>query len=110
MDFKGAANTLAIVNALGDFENGAYAAKLCADLVAFGFDDWYLPAAGELNIMYQQLGPTGNGFDGSGDIPSGVYWSSSEFHVFGAWRQNFGTGLQFDVNKDDNVRCRCVRR
>ena len=111
MDFKGAANTLAIVSALGDFDNGAYAAKLCADLVAFGFDDWYLPAAGELNIMYQQLGPTGNGFDGSGDIPSGVYWSSSESNVNSAWIQFFDYGDQNVVSLVfDITRCRCVRR
>ncbi|MCB0547678.1 MAG: DUF1566 domain-containing protein [Phaeodactylibacter sp.] len=105
MDFKGAANTLAIVSALGDFDNGAYAAKLCADLVAFGFDDWYLPAAGELNIMYQQLGPTG-----SGDIPSWIYWSSSEDVGLNAWTQDFDSGFQGVVAKFVSLRCRCVRR
>lgn len=110
MDFKGAANTLAIVNALGDFNSGAYAAKLCADLVAFGFDDWYLPAAGELNIMYQQLGPTTNGFEGSGDITSGDYWSSSERNDFFAWARFFDNGSRGSVGKDLDFRCRCVRR
>jgi hypothetical protein len=108
MDFKGAANTLAIVNALGNYNSGAYAAKLCADLVAFGFDDWYLPAAGELNIMYQQLGPLTDG--GSGDITSGTYWCSSEYDGFVAWAQVFVDGSQYVDGKVNGLRCRCVRR
>jgi hypothetical protein len=111
MDFKGAANTLAIVNALGDFNSGAYAAKLCADLVAFGFDDWYLPAAGELNMMYQQLGPTTNGFEGSGDMPTGFYWSSSEYSASFARYQHFIDGNQYLATKGSaDPSCRCVRR
>lgn len=57
-DFDGAGNTQKIVTALGA---GTYAAKLCADLVYNGCDDWYLPGAGELNQMYLQLGPNGSG-------------------------------------------------
>ena len=110
MDFKGAANTLTIVRALGGFNSGNYAAKLCADLVAFGFDDWYLPAAGELNIMYQQLGPSDNGFDGSGDITSGIYPSSSEFGAFFVWSQSFESGFQDNNSKGASGPCRCVRR
>ena len=110
MDYNGELNTQAIVDQLQNYNSGNYAAKLCADLVAFGFDDWYLPAAGELNMMYQQLGPTDNGFNGSGDIISGFYWSSSEVDVFSAWAQSFVDGDQFFGVKDINNRCRCVRR
>ena len=73
LDFDGAANTQAIVTTLGITLGSAYAAKLCDELTAFGSSEWCLPAAGELNVIYQQLG-TG----GSNDIPSKVYWSSSE--------------------------------
>ena len=111
MDFGGAPNTVLIVNQLQNYSSGNYAAKLCKDLVAFGFDDWYLPAEGELNAMYQQLGPTDNGFNGSGDIPGGVYWSSSEYSATWAWGQDFDDGYQgYDVKDNDLFRCRCVRR
>ncbi len=113
MDYNGENNTQAIVGQLQNYNSGNYAAKLCADLVAFGFDDWYLPAAGELNMMYQQLGPTDNSFNGSGDITSGLYWSSSEVDDVDAWRQNFVNGDHgFDIysSKAFLFRCRCVRR
>jgi hypothetical protein len=120
MDFNGAANTLAIVNTIGNFKwcsqdniicKETYAAKLCADLIAFGFDDWYLPATGELNIMYRQLGPTNNGYDGSGEITYGEYWSSSEFSSNTAWKQHFDSfSYQYESPKLNGDRCRCVRR
>ena len=106
MDYNGENNTQAIVGQLQNYNSGNYAAKLCADLVAFSFDDWYLPAAGELNMMYQQLGPSG-----SGDITIGYYWSSSELNANNAWRLFFGNGTPFFVSKDaSDYRCRCVRR
>jgi hypothetical protein len=106
MDFVGEANTAAIVAQLGD--NGgstAYAAKVCDSLVAYGFDDWYLPAAGELNEMYLKLGP-----NGTGQITNGIYWSSSEYDNFWAWYQYFDDGFQSNFGKGNNFRCRCVRR
>lgn len=52
MDYNGESNTAAIIAQLGDYtppnSNLSYAAKLCDELVAYGYDDWYLPAAGEL--------------------------------------------------------------
>lgn len=108
MDFAGETNTAAIVAQLGDQGGTAYPAKVCADLVAYGFDDWYLPAAGELNEMYKKLGPVANG--GSGQITSGQYWSSSEYNNGYAWLQYFDVGDQNDAFKDFLTRCRCVRR
>jgi len=55
-DFSGEVNTNAIVAQLGANGGTPYAAKVCADMVAYGFDDWYLPAAGELDEMYKKLG------------------------------------------------------
>ena len=105
MDFNGQANTAAIVAQLGDNGGTAYAAKVCADLVAYGFDDWYLPAAGELNEMFLKLGP-----GGSGQITSDIYWSSSESSDNGAWLQGFsGGGQAQEVKSSAFIRCRCVR-
>lgn len=101
-DFDGEANTQKIVDELGA---GTYAAKLCADLVASGYSDWYLPAAGELNAMYQQLGPSGN----NGFVNT-FYWSSSEYGNIEAWIQFFNFDLQGLDVKFTFHRCRCVRR
>lgn len=102
MDFNGEANTAAMV------ANGTafYAAQYCATLEAYGFDDWYLPAAGELNEMYQKLGP-----NGSQQITTGAYWSSSEFDADYAWIQSFVDGYQSTGGKAYYYYyCRCVRR
>ncbi len=108
MDFKGKVNTKVIVSQLGNNGGKAYAAKLCDDLVAYGYDDWYLPAAGELNEMYKKPGPVANG--GSGQITTGFYWSSSEYTNGFAWGQYFVPGDPVIVSKGSSVSCRCVRR
>ena len=108
MDYNGESNTMAIVSELGNLNNGNYAAKRCADFVSGdGKDDWYLPAAGELYTIFQQLGPAGNnGITGSN---GSAYWSSSELNTAAAWvitPQPGGTTF----GKSSASRCRCVRR
>ena len=52
--------------------------------------DWYLPAMGELNAMYENknvLNTTLNKI--GGEILTGVYWSSSEYSTNDAWGLNF---------------------
>lgn len=108
MDFAGRANTAAIVAQLGDNGGIAYSAKVCEDLVAFGFDDWYLPAAGELNELHKQLGP-----GGSGQITSAAFWSSTEINTNQAWGQSFfvSSGGQIQgIKSSVDGHCRCVRR
>jgi len=102
-DLDGWSNTNQIVDAQGA---GGYAAKICADLVYGGCDNWYLPSAGELMEIYKQLGPNGSGvIQGFGN-----YWSSTEQFPGFAWRQSFFSGnLNAQMKQMDN-RCRCVRR
>jgi hypothetical protein len=95
-----------IVNALGA---GVYAAKLCSNLTTGGYD-WYLPASGELNAMYEQLGPGNNGSGGSGDIPDGNYWSSTESNFVASFGRSFYNGNLIEDIKFNNFRCRCVRK
>ena len=108
MDYDGENNTTTIVNALGNVNNGFYAAKLCADFVSGdGKDDWYLPAAGELQAIVTQLGPSGNnGFSKSS------YWSSTEVSSANAWVYNLYSWHDFQsrTKKFNNGGCRCVRR
>lgn len=108
-DYNGEANTTKIVDQLKSNGGTLYAAKLCADLEAYGFDDWYLPAAGELNAIYQQLGP-----NGSGQISVGWWLSSSEYNFYYPWAHEFESGKQygdlFGPSKLLKVQCRCIRR
>lgn len=108
-DFNGETNTTSIINELDSGNRSTdYAAKVCANLVAYGFDDWYLPAAGELNEIYNELGPLAMG--GSGQISSGYYWSSTELSGLNAWWQNFENGDLEVFVKSNKFQCRCVRK
>jgi len=107
-DLNGKVNTIAIVAKLSKNKEEPYAAKLCADLVAYGFDDWYLPSAGELNEIYKKLGPIKKG--GTGQLTTGTYWSSTEYNENGAWYLYFDDGYQSFDSKETTFACRCVRR
>ena len=97
----GAVNTTAIVNNCVD---AGIAASLCDDLVLNGYNDWFLPSAVELNLMYTNLHTAGlGGF--SGDF----YWSSSEFDPSSAYVQAFFSGNQFTNFKFSNFYVRAVR-
>ena len=106
MDFGGESNTEVIVAQLGGNGGKDYAAKVCADLVAYGFDDWYLPAAGELNEISKKLGPDTSGI---GQI-RGTYWSSSEKGADGAWSRTIGSNVWYFDKKDFKLPCRCIRK
>ena len=116
----GLANSNAIVADLG--AGNTYAAGLCRASTAGGFNDWYLPAAFELqdcmnaasiitNILGNSNGmylanPVGN----NGLI--NCYWSSTEAYSNGAWYQATSVlylGAWF-TNKTRTHRVRAVRR
>lgn len=50
--FAGKINTNNIIKAFG---NGAYAAKICEELVVEDFDDWYLPSKYEFNLLQSRI-------------------------------------------------------
>ncbi|RME05415.1 MAG: hypothetical protein D6816_08955, partial [Bacteroidetes bacterium] len=116
MDYNGEGNTAAIVAALGNYDppnsTFTYAAKLCDDLVAYGYDDWYLPAAGELKFAYSQ---TFLNFENTGIV---AYWSSTETSTGFAWVFDVPDGeILFELAKDlsdansiARIKCRCARR
>jgi hypothetical protein len=79
------------------------AADYCYNLNYLGHSDWYLPALGELNIMYQNQTAIG-GFQ-----TSTVYWSSSEDYGNSAWYEDFSSGAQNYNNKDTASVVRCAR-
>ncbi len=63
--------------------------------------DWYLPAMGELNAIYGNMGVlnTALGKIGGTKLPTNYHWSSSEYSSRYAWRQYFGNGDVDDYNK-----------
>ncbi len=96
----GETNTAIIVANQGP---GSYAAQLCADLVSFGFDDWYLPAKDELNAIYQDK-------NAIREFVPAYYWSSTEYSNTDAWGQDFNNGSQVSYGKYPTSRCVCVRK
>lgn len=96
----GQANTEAIVDRQGP---GAYAARICADLVIEGFADWFLPSKEELNKLYDNRAAIGG-------LSPQRYWSSSEEDRNNAWPQNFSNGYQYHLyDKSYRIRVRAVR-
>lgn len=114
----GRTNSQKIVTTHG---GGAYAAKLCDDLVAFGFDDWYLPSRYELDAIKKQSYL----IEGLNYESTSNYWSSTEYdgtpststirgyvapvYNYG-WKQTFDQGKQVQAFKVELNRVRCVRK
>lgn len=76
------------------------AAYLCHNLSRAGFSNkrWYLPATGELALLYQLYAKgiicaaTKQGFT---DFDEKAYWSACEYNGTKAWAVNFITGMVF---------------
>jgi hypothetical protein len=63
-------------------------ARLCDNLIAGGFSDWYLPSKDELQLIYVNLHQKG-----IGGFENHPYWSSTEHSATYAWQIDFATGL-----------------
>ena len=99
-----AAQTNAIIEELGD---GSYAAKICADLVLNGYDNWYLPIRGELSSMRHNLH-----IGGFGNFTTAEYWSSTEDDVDIAKAIYFNQSSysnSIEAEKDENYHVRATR-
>ena len=86
----GEVNTRQIARHYG---KGRYAARYAHDLVLNGYDDWFLPSADELDLMYNRLYAVAIPLIGFAPT---YYWSSSEYDLYNAWTQVFRSGQQFD--------------
>ena len=84
--------------------NTMIAANVCLNYSNDGYDDWFLPSAGELNELYLVKDIIG-GFDEYTN-----YWTSSQNTPETAWIQNFGTGIQSRLGgKDQLYKVRPIR-
>ncbi len=112
----GATNTTAILTDGSGCITATDAASV-ASLPQGSYNNWFLPSAEELNLMWENLADSDG--DGSNTGPSDpnnlggfeqdFYWSSTEFDNFNAWFQNFDDGGQSIVNKNLSLRVRAVR-
>ena len=106
----GSANTTAIISAQGATET-SYAAGLAGAYTGGGYTDWFLPSKDELNKMYLNkatINTTAAANSGS-DFTTDVYWSSTEYVLYGAWGQDFFNGRQDNDYKNYPSRVRAVR-
>jgi hypothetical protein len=102
---NGAANTDAIIAQTGQAAANTYAAGLCRTYDGGGFNDWYLPATNELDLMHDNLHVAG-----LGGFSSVWYWTSNEFSNTHGYFQNFSGGGITGVNKITSyLRVRAVR-
>ncbi len=98
----GQVNTATIVGAC----TGNSAAKLCDDLVAFGYTDWYLPAREELVCIH-------GGQATLGTFAQKNFWSSTEgtgILTANAWFRSFTTTTSGFNSKSSLNAVRCVRK
>ena len=101
----GKTNTEAILAQAG-FTDGA--AKNCDNFSVNGYDDWFLPSQGELELMYDNLRlySVGN----FSIVSPASYWSSSEVSATNAYRHKFDSDIQDSVGKTSPYKYRPVRR
>jgi len=94
----GVANTAIISATCG----AGTAARLCADLVLNGYDDWYLPSLQELGKLHVNKNSVGG-------FTNNYYWSSSEDGGNRAWSIGFINDVTNSFNKNQTFRVRAVR-
>jgi hypothetical protein len=70
-----------------------------------GFNDWYLPSIGELDLIYQNLQKSG-----IVNLGTSSYWSSSQGNDNNAWSQRFRDGYQGGIGFRNTKRETCSVR
>ena len=86
------------------------AAEICANLILNGFDDWFLPSKDELNEMWSKIGRGATAPNTNiGNFANHMYWSSSEYDDYSAWRQDFLFFNQLPSVKASSSRVRAIR-
>jgi hypothetical protein len=102
----GAANTKAIVAAIGDnkgHEGKPYAAKLCTQANNGGKTDWYLPAKDETEMLVQHKSQFA--FDERATL-----WTSTEANGTQAITKYVYTGAFYNSQKVDEYNFVCIRK
>ena len=107
----GDSNTLKIVDSLGNYNNGNYAANFCLNLEENGYNDWYLPTGYEVSNLLCPNKELINNWSSPG-----YYWSSTEESIRDATKLYSNTipssscGSVAAPFKTDQSIVRCVRK
>lgn len=101
---SGKRNTQLIIERLKQLGESYRAAQICAGMNINGFNDWFLPSLGELDLMYKNLKQKG-----LGNFGNSICWSSSQTIVNGAWAKRFTNGNQSDLSKFNTLTVRAIR-
>ena len=117
-DFNGKANTAALLVA-SDTDSYTTYANMATWCRIFnqtatenqGYTDWYIPACGQLSLMYLNMTAIDNALTkiGGQTIATHQYWSSSECSSSRCWSLHFSSGDVSDGYKYGNIRVRFVR-
>jgi hypothetical protein len=111
--YDGITNTQNIVSNQGA---GTYAARLCADFSGGGFNDWYLPAMWELNLLHQNAFVVSHKLANDGDptttplVATASYWSSTQFDTTLSYMLYFPEGVAYLDFKNVPYRVRAIRQ
>jgi len=115
-DWDGLSNSNAIV---GQSEHTSSAAQLCLDYINadYGtgvYTDWYLPARGELNHLWNNIFEVHKALESDGNpattsIAKDTYWSSTEVYSKYAWSFDFYGGFTGGADKRSTLNVRSVR-
>ena len=119
-DFNGKENSESIKNVLNNGSGSNYYTPMgvllntfneSSNTENFGYTDWYIPACGQLALMWLNMAEINTALTAIGGttISSGSYWSSSEYSSSGGWRVYFYSGGVGSYSKDDYNRVRFVR-
>jgi hypothetical protein len=116
-DADGGANTTTIVNGLGNNGGIPYAAQVCSEYEVDSqgntpcqagntcYDDWFLPARDQLNLMYTNRVAIG----GFNIVPYATSTEDTGDPSVRYWLQSFLDGTTSTGLKDAHGRVRCVR-
>ena len=108
-DFNGKTNTAVIAESSSDTRD------MCTVLNAFNssdtYNDWYIPACGQLALMHLNMTEINAALTkiGGSALSSSNYWSSSEGILGEAWFLKLGVGAVYPVFKNYSYSVRFIR-
>ena len=118
-EFNGKANTAAIIAGYTEHGVSMNTRDMCSVLNTFNQTeqtagrsaDWYVPACGQLALMYLNMTEINAALANIGGtaLAANYYWSSSENSSASAWRVSFSGGYVGNRSRDYNCRVRFVR-
>jgi len=101
--FDGLSNTNAIIAQTGAPATTLYAAGVARLYLGGGYNDWYLPSAWELNMLYDSAAIINKTLVGIGNsfaiISSSDYWSSTQYTATQVWTKDFQDGVNYLLGK-----------